>query len=95
MSIDWFRDLIICISGLVAAGVLIFIAVLSYSLYRRTKAVLDSMLARAATIQGVSSYVRDEVVKPLIQIVALIQGILHGIEAISKFFKKEEGGKNV
>jgi len=95
MSIDWFRDLVICISGLVAAGVLIFIAVLLYSLYRRTRSILDSMQARATTVQGISSYIGDEVLKPLIQVVALVQGIRQGIYAISKFLKKEEGGKDV
>ena len=57
MSIDWFRDLVISISGLVLVGVLIFIAVLSYSLYRRTKTILDSVKTTSRTIQGFSSYV--------------------------------------
>ena len=95
MGIDWFRDLIICISGLVAAGVLIFIAVLLYSLYHRTRSILDSIEATSATIQGVTSYIGEEVVKPMIQVVALVQGIRQGIDTISKFFKKEEGEKDV
>ena len=95
MGIDWFRDLIICISGLVAAGVLIFIAVLLYSLYRKTSSILDSIQATSTTIQRVSSYIRDEVVKPVIEVVAFVQGMRQGIDTISKFFKKEEGGKDV
>ena len=94
MSIEWLRDLVICISGLIAAGALIFIAVLSYSCYRRTKPILDSVEATSTTIQGISSYVGDEVAKPLIQVVALIQGIRQGIDTIGKFFKKQEGGRN-
>jgi len=95
MSIDWFRDLIICISGLVIAGVFIFIAVLLYSLYHRTSAILDSIQATSATIQGITSYIRDEVVKPVIEVVAFVQGMRQGIDTIIKFFKKEEGGKDV
>lgn len=95
MGIEWYRDLIICISGLVAAGVLIFIAVLFYTLYHRARTILDLLHETSTTIQGLTSYVGDEVVKPLIQLVALIQGIRQGIEAITKFFKKEEGGKDV
>ena len=95
MSIDWFRDLIICIAGLVGAGVLIFIAVLLYSLYRKTNSILNSMQATSATIQRVSFYIGDEVVKPVIEVVAFVQGIRQGIDTISKFFKKEEGGKDV
>jgi len=94
MGIDWFRDLIICIFGLVAAGALIFIAVLSFLLYRRVRVILDSVKATSRTIQGISSYVGDEVVKPVIEVAAIIQGIRQGIDTISKFFKKKEGGRN-
>jgi len=95
MSIDWFRDLIICIAGVVAAGVLIFIAVILGLLYRKTNFILNSLQSTSTTIQKVSSYIGDEVVKPVIEVVALAQGIRQGIDTISKFFKKEEGGKDV
>jgi len=95
MSIDWFRDLVMCIFGLVATGVFIFVAVLSYSLYRRTRSILDSIKTTSRTIQGISSYVADEAVKPVTQVVALIQGIRQGIDAIREIFRKKEGGKNV
>jgi len=95
MNIGWFRDLIICIAGLVAAGVLIFIAVLFYSLYRKAKFILDSMQATSATIQRITSYVGGEVVKPMIEMAALAQGMRQGIDTISKFFKKKEGGSDV
>ena len=94
MSIDWLRDLVICIFGLVATGVFVFVAVLLYSLYRRTWSILDSIETISKTIQGITSYVGDEVTKPLIQVVALTQGIRQGINTISKFFKKQEGGKD-
>jgi len=94
MSIDWFRDLIICIFGIVAAGVLIFLAVLLYLLYRRTRSILDSVKATSTTIQGITSYVGEEVVKPVVQVASMIQGIRQGIDTISKFFKKQEGGKD-
>ncbi|MBA7647575.1 hypothetical protein ES703_55348 [subsurface metagenome] len=89
MSIDWFRDLAICILGLVATGVLIFIAVLAYSLYHRVRSILDSVKATSRNIQGISSYVGDEVVKPVIEVAALIQGIRQGVDTISKYFKKK------
>ena len=88
MSIDWFRDLVICIFGLVAVGALIFIAVLLYLLYRRIKFILDALKTTSATVQAVSSYVGEEVAKPIIEVVALIQGIRLGIDRVSKFFKK-------
>ncbi len=93
MSLECFRDLIISIFGLVATGVLIFIAVLLYSLYHRARSILDSVKATVRTIQWVTSYI-EEVAKPVIQVVALIRGIRQGVSTISKFFEKEEGGKN-
>ena len=94
MGIDWFRDLVICVFGLVATGVFIFIAVLLFSLYRRVRAILDSVKATSRTIQGVSSYVGDEVVKPVIELAAIIQGVRQGIDTVGRFFKKKEGGRN-
>jgi hypothetical protein len=94
MSIDWWRDLVITIYGLVATGVLVFLAVLGYLLYRRVRSVLDSVRATSRTVQGISSYVGDEAVKPVMQVVALVQGIRQGIDAIRQIFRKKEGGKN-
>jgi hypothetical protein len=37
MSIEWWRDLVIILAGVVFVGFLISIAVLAYSLYRRTR----------------------------------------------------------
>lgn len=90
MDIGWFRDLVICISGLVITGVVMFIAVLSYLLYSRTRSVLDSIEATSETIHDISSAVRDEVVKPVVQVVALVRGISQGIDIVSRFFKKEQ-----
>jgi hypothetical protein len=41
MDIAWFRDLVICISGLVVTLVVIFIAVLAYLLYNKARSVMD------------------------------------------------------
>ena len=94
MSIEWFRDLVISIFGLVAAVSLVFIAVLAFSIYRRIRPILDSVKTTSKTIEEISSYAGDEVAKPLMQVVAFIQGIRQGINVISKFFKKKKGGKN-
>jgi len=90
MSIDWLRDLVICIFGLVAAGVLIFLAVLAYSLYRRAGPVLDSAKAILSDVQGIVSYAEDKVVKPTIKLVSLIQGIRQGVDTFNKIFRKRE-----
>ena len=88
MDIEWFRDLVISISGLVLIVVSILVTVLFFLLYRRIKSILDSIKIMARTMRGVSSYVGEEAVKPVIQVVAFIQGIRQGIDAIGKLFKK-------
>jgi hypothetical protein len=96
MNIEWFRDLVICISGLVVTVVVIFIAVLAYLLYNKARSVMDSIKATSATINEISSAVRDEIVKPVLQWVTLIKGLFQGIDLVSRFFKKEEqeGGRD-
>ena len=96
MTIEWFRDLVICIAGVVLTGVLVFIAVMAYSLYRRTKSTLDSTNAILAAVQKFSNYVQDEAAKPLIQMLALLQGISQGVGTFSNLFRKrKEGGRDV
>ena len=109
MDIEWFRDLVICISGLTITVVLILIAVLSYSLYRKAGSAITSLEATlnerrstlesiehiSATIQGIFGSVEDEIIKPLVGVASLVQGIRQGIDAVSRIFKKEEGGENV
>lgn len=90
MGIEWYRDLFICIFGLIGTIVSIFIAVLLFKIYRRAKVILDSVKTTAKTIQTVSDYAGSEVIKPLLQIVAVIQGIRQGIDTVGKFFKKKE-----
>jgi len=96
MDIAWFRDLVICISGLVVTVVVIFIAVLAYLLYTKAKSLMDSIKATTATINEISSAVRDEIVRPVLQWVSLIRGVMQGIDLVSRFFKKEEqeGGRD-
>ena len=91
MGIEWFRDLAISLSGLILIGVLIFIAVLAFLMYRRVSSILDSMKIVSKNVQGISSFVTDEVAKPLIQMVAFVQGIRQGIDAIGKLFKRKKG----
>jgi hypothetical protein len=95
MSIEWFRDLVISIWGLVAIGVLIFVAILSYSLYRRARPILDSIKTTSSTIEGISSHVRDGVARPLAEVAAIVQGVSYGIDAVTKLFRKQKGGNDV
>ncbi|MFH1031599.1 MAG: hypothetical protein V1767_03410 [Chloroflexota bacterium] len=88
MTIDRFRDLILSILGIVAIIVLIFVTMLQYSLYVRGKKVLDNVIATTDKIQSVSTFVTDEVAKPLSQLATIIRGICQGFGIIDNFFKK-------
>ncbi len=108
MDIGWFRDLVICIWGLVAAIVLIFVAILVFSLYRKTKVVLNSIdeatqqgkqiltsvESSASVVQNMVSTVDQDLFKPLMQIVAIAQGVRYGVDMFSKFFNAKKGGSN-
>ena len=95
MSIEWLRDLVIFIWGLVSTAVLIFVAVLVYSLYRRAKPVLDAMKSTSANIQKVTTCVREEVARPLVEVAAIVQGLNQGINLVTKLFRKQKGGSDV
>ncbi len=87
MSIEWFRDLSITILGFVTTAVLIFTAILVYRLYRTIKSTL--LLVKAASkIVGDTVTMVQEGIKPLLTILAVIQGIRGGFECFIKKGRK-------
>jgi hypothetical protein len=90
VSIDWFRDLVICIFGLGATVVVIFLAVLAFLLFLRIRPILDSVKKTTKTVENISSCVEEEVVKPLAQVAAFIQGIRQAVSLVGRFTKKKE-----
>jgi len=90
VSIEWFRDLVLCIFGLGATVVVIFLAVLAFLLYRRLRPILNSVKATTKTVEDLSSCVEVEVARPLAQVAAFIQGIRQAVGLVSRFTKKKE-----
>jgi hypothetical protein len=90
VSIAWFRDLVVCIFGLGVTVVVIFLAVLAFLLYRRLRPTLDSIRKTTKTVENLSSCVEAEVVAPLAQVAAFIQGIRQAVGLFSRFTKKKE-----
>jgi len=88
MGIEWFRDLSITILGFVTTAVLIFTAVLVYRLYRTLQSTLLLIKAASKIVYDTATLVQEGI-KPLLPIVALIQGICGGFQGIGKIFKKE------
>jgi hypothetical protein len=89
MGIEWFRDLSITILGLVASVVLVFLSVLLYRLQCVAKSTMLSVQAASAVTYDTVIQVQEGI-KPLLSILALIQGISGGIKGISKLFKNEQ-----
>ena len=87
MGIEWFRDLSIAILGFVTTAVLIFAAILVYRLYREVKSALLLVKSASKIAYDTVSLVQEGI-KPLLPILALIQGISGGFKGISKIFKK-------
>lgn len=90
MSIEWFRDLVICIFGLGATLVVLFLAVLALLIYLRVRPILDSVKATTKTVENISSCVEQEVAKPLAQVVSFIQGIRQAFGMVGRFSKRKE-----
>ncbi len=77
----------ITILGFITTAVLIFTAVLVYRLYRTITSTL--LLVKAASKIAYDTVTMvQEGIKPLLTILAVIQGISGGFKGISKMFKK-------
>jgi uncharacterized protein YoxC len=90
VSIEWFRDLVICIFGLGATVAVIILVVLAFLFYFRLKPVLDSMKKTVGTVEKITSAVETELAGPLAQIISFVQGIRQAIGLFNRFTKKEE-----
>ena len=90
MDIEWFRDLVICILGLGGTVAVIILAVLAILFYLRISPALDSLKKTTKTVENLSSCVEAEVVGPLSQVAAFVQGIRQAVGLFSRFSKKRE-----
>ena len=90
MSIEWWRDLSLCILGFGGTAALIVLVVLGFKFYFHAKPVLDSMKKTAHTVARVSTAVEAELSGPLAQIVSFVQGCRQAIGLFNHLFRKDE-----
>lgn len=90
VSIEWFRDLVICIFGLGATLVVIFLGVLALLLYLRLRPILDNVRKTTQTVQNFTSRVEEEVAGPMARVVSFIQGIRAAVGMVGRFTKNKE-----
>ena len=89
MSIEWFRDLIIVIYGFLGIIVLIFVIIIATLIYKKTRTVLNSIQATTNEVKQIVDTIKTEFVDPIVQAMAVVQGIKQGLSAISKLFRKD------
>jgi len=94
VSIEWFRDLVICIFGLGATVVILALVVLAFMIYFRVKPILNSVKATTKTVENISSTVEEEVAKPLAQVAAFVQGLRQAMNLVGQFTKKKEADRD-
>lgn len=101
MGLEWFRDLIICIYGIIGIIVCLLFAVIVYSLYRKIKNILSKIEEMQQGVQGIVDDVKREIAsmkaemsRPVVQAMAMFKGIREGFCMVSRMFKKERGAEN-
>jgi len=90
VNIEWFRDLVVCIFGLGATVAVIILAVLVFILFVRIQPILKSLRTTTRTVENISSCVEEEVVKPIAQVAAFVQGIREAVGVVGRFTKKKK-----
>jgi hypothetical protein len=90
---DWLRDLAVVILGFTGAAVLIFLAVLAWFIYREVKTASDSVRDASRTVRDTVQKAGDEGIKPIFQIIALIQGVRQGVDEAMKLFRRRREGQ--
>ena len=90
MSIEWFRDLAVCILGLGVTIVSIFIGIIVLLLYLKLRPVLNSLRKTTRTVENISTCVEEEVARPLAQVAAFIQGAAQAISFVKRFSRRKE-----
>ena len=108
MGIEWFRDLTICVLGVISIIFLIFLSILAYSLYRQSQylmgiiesitqkadVVLDDLEGTSETVRTIALNIKSAITDPVSQVISIIQGIRQGINLVNKAFNKQEEKKN-
>ncbi len=90
MGIEWFRDLVVCIFGLGATVAVIILVVLAFILFIRIQPIIKSLKTTTRTVENISSCVEEEVVKPIAQVAAFVQGIRQAVSMVGRFTRKKE-----
>jgi hypothetical protein len=90
MSIEWFRDLVVCIFGLSTAVVVLCIGVLAFVVYFRIKPIIESLKTTTKTVENITTTVGEEVAGPLAQLAAFVQGVRQAVNLVGGITRKRK-----
>ena len=60
----------------------------------KANSILDSLEAVSTSVQGISSYLREEVAAPMVKFVGVGRGIRERVDRVRSYFRKKEGGSH-
>jgi energy-converting hydrogenase Eha subunit H len=91
MTAELYQNIVIAFSVVWTIG-LVLLLIMVFSLYRKTSAVQTSI---TGTINEIKKAVAEtkEVIKPMMQIVAILDAVRSGIDVVSKISGIKKGGK--
>lgn len=90
MSIESFRDLVICIFGLGATVAVIVLVVLALLIYYRLKPMFDSIKRTTRTVENITTAIETEVAEPLAQMASFVQGVRQAVSLFKRFGRNKE-----
>ena len=94
VSIEWLRDLAVCILCFGGMVVFVFMGIMMLMFYRKAAPILDSVKDTTRSVQNISTCLEDEVVRPLSEIAGIVQGVCQGMEAIRGITRRKKGGRD-
>lgn len=90
MGIEWFRDLVICVFGILATISLVVMTALAFMWYRRAKPIMESIKKTTQSVENLSSCVEMEVARPLAQVASVIQGVRQAVGMVNRFTHRKD-----
>ncbi len=90
MTIEWFRDLVIVIFGLVTTIAVLGLLVMAAIAFFKVKSVMDTAQKISGDVRDISTCIKEEVVKPIAQVAAVVQGIRQATSMFGQRKKKED-----
>lgn len=94
MSIEWLRDLAVCILGFGVTIVAIFIAVLALMQYLELKPILKSLRATTKSMEDISSSMENMIIKPIAKVAVCVQVARQAFDLVNKVFRRKKGEQN-